>query len=244
MTTQQNHEMLTQLKLQGMAGSYAGILELPINNQPDGHELLSVLLDAERQARQLKKTSHLLKGAKLRYNASIERIECSAKRNFSKQQLAQLADCSFIEKAQNVLITGSTGCGKSFLACAIANRACILGYRTMYLNMNRFIEKIIQTKLDGTFIKLINQLEKIKLIVLDDFGLQPLEQNVKLALLQILEDRYQLKSIVIASQLPIKAWYEYINEPTLADAIMDRLSANANRIELTGESMRRKKISE
>jgi DNA replication protein DnaC len=241
MTTTENHEALLQLKLPGMANCYDGILQLPINNQPEGHELLSHLVDAEKQHRQLNKTEHLLKFAKLRYNATIDQIECSAARNLTKQQLVSLADCSFIEKSQNILITGATGCGKSYLACAIGNRACIKGYKTLYLNMNRFAEKIMLSKLDGSFLKMLSQIEKIKLVILDDFGLQPLNQNIKLALLQILEDRYQLKSIVIASQLPVNSWYEHLNEPTLADAIMDRLTANTHRIELKGESLRRKK---
>ena len=244
MTTTENHNALLQLRLLGMAGCYEGNLQLPINNQPEGHQMISHLVDAENQQRQLKKTVHLLKFAKLRYNASLDQIECSSQRNLTKQQLVLLADCSFIEKSQNILITGATGCGKSFMACAIGNRACILGYKTLYLNMNRFAEKIMQSKLDGSLLKVLAQIEKIKLLILDDFGLQPLNQNIKLALLQILEDRYQLKSIIIASQLPVNAWYDYLNEPTLADAIMDRLTANTHRIELKGESLRRKKQPE
>lgn len=244
MTTTENHSALLQLKLLGMAGCYEGILQLPINNQPEAHEMISHLVDAEKQQRQLTKTVHLLKFAKLRYNASLDQIECSSQRNLTKQQLILLADCSFIEKSQNILITGATGCGKSFMACAIGNRACIMGYKTLYLNMNRFAEKIMQSKLDGSLLKMLAHIEKIKLLILDDFGLQPLNQNIKLALLQILEDRYQLKSIIIASQLPVNAWYDYLNEPTLADAIMDRLTANTHRIELKGESLRRKKQPE
>ena len=141
------------------------------------------------------------------------------------------------------LISGATGSGKSFLACAIGHQACVMGYKTLYLNLNRFTEKIMVARLDGSFIKLLNQLEKVKLLLLDDFGLAPLDQNTRLALLQILEDRYAKKSVVIASQLPIAKWHEYIGEPTLADAIMDRLFANAHRFELKGESLRKKSPS-
>jgi DNA replication protein DnaC len=240
MTTTENHEALIRLKLSGMANCYNGILQMPLHNQPEGHELLSHLVDAEKQQRQVNRTAQLLAQAKLRFNAVLEQIECSAARNITKQQLVTLADCSFIEKAQNILVTASTGCGKTYLICAIGHRACILGYKTLYLNMNRFAEKIMQSKLDGSFLKILSQIEKIKLLILDDFGLQQPDQNVKLALLQILEDRYGLKSVIIASQLPVNAWYEHINEPTLADAIMDRLSANTHRIELKGQSLRRK----
>lgn len=117
-----------------------------------------------------------------------------------------------------------------------------MGYKTLYLNLNRFTEKIMVAKLDGSFVKLLNQLDRASLLILDDFGLAPMDQNTRLALLQILEDRYNKKSIVIASQLPISKWHEYIDEPTLADAIMDRLMANAHRFELKGESLRKKSV--
>ena len=117
-----------------------------------------------------------------------------------------------------------------------------MGYKTLYLNLNRFTEKIMVAKLDGSFVKLLNQLDRASLLILDDFGLAPMDQNTRLALLQILEDRYNKKSIIIASQLPISKWHEYIAEPTLADAIMDRLMANAHRFELKGESLRKKSV--
>lgn len=241
MNTSENHQQLTKLKLHGMAKNYQAILQLPVNNQPEGHELLAHLVQAEMQYRQLQRTRILLKSGKLRYTASLEKIECSPQRNLTKQQVQQLADCSFLDRGQNILITGATGCGKSFLACALGNQACLLGYKTLYLNMNRFLEKIAQSKIEGTYLHVLNQLEKIKLLIIDDFGLQPMSQEIKITLLQILEDRYQLKSTIISSQLPTHKWHEYLNEPSLADAIMDRLSANAYRLELKGESMRRKK---
>lgn len=244
MNTTENHHQLTQLRLHGMAKYYQSILQLPLDNQPEGHDLLSHLVQAETQHRQWLRTNLLLRGGRLRYTASIEKIECSTARNFTKGQLQQLADCSFIEKTQNILVTGATGCGKSFLACALGNQACLLGHKTLYLNMNRFFERIAQSKIEGTYLKMLNQLEKVKLLILDDFGLQPMTQDVKIALLQILEDRYQIRSTIVASQLPISKWYQYLNDPTLADAIMDRLSANAHKIELKGESMRRKKVNQ
>ena len=244
MNTTENQQQMTKLKLHGMAKSYQSILQLPVNKQPEGHELISHLVQAEVQHRQMQRTDFLLRNGKLRYTASIEKIECSPARNFTKQQLLQLSDGSFIEKAQNVLITAATGGGKSFLACALGNQACLLGYRTLYLNMNRFFERIAQSKIEGTFLKLINQIEKVKLLIIDDLGLQPMTQEVKIALLQILEDRYQISSTIITSQLPVNKWYDYFKEPTLADAIMDRLTAHAHRIELKGESMRKKKVNQ
>ena len=147
----------------------------------------------------------------------------------------------YLDHGENLLITGATGCGKSFLACALGHQACIQGYKTSYLNMNRLIEKVTLSRLDGSYIKLLNHLERQSLIILDDCGLQPMSQELRLTLLQLLEDRYGKKSIIITSQLPVAKWHEYINDPTLADAILDRLTANAHRIELKGESLRRKK---
>jgi len=240
MNTSENLEQLVQLKLHGMTNSYQAILQLPVNNQPEGHELLGTLLQAELMERQYKRTALLLRLARLRYSSALEQINCSPGRNLTKQQLVQLSDCSFVQRAENILITGATGCGKSYIACALGNQTCLMGYKTLYLNMNRFCEKIALAKLDGTYLKLLGYIDKVRLLILDDFGLQPLEHNVKLALLQILEDRYQLKSTIIASQLPIANWHTYLNEPTLADAIMDRLSAHAHRLELKGESLRKK----
>jgi DNA replication protein DnaC len=152
-----------------------------------------------------------------------------------------VADCSFIERSENLLITGATGCGKSYLVCAIGRQACSFGYRTLYFGINRFLERISNSRLDGSFIKLLNQIEKTHLLILDDFGLHPLDGQTRLALLQILEDRYGKKSVIITSQLPINKWHEYIGESTIADAIMDRLTVNAHRIDLKGESLRKKK---
>jgi DNA replication protein DnaC len=153
--------------------------------------------------------------------------------------MAQLADCSYIKRPQNVLITGATGYGKSYIACALGHQACLLGYRTLYFNMNRLCEQIAVARVDGTYIKWINRIQKASLIILDDFGLQPLTQQIKLTILQILEDRYAKGATIIASQLPVKAWYEYLDQPTIANAIMDRLTAQSSKIELQGNSLRK-----
>lgn len=239
MNTNATLQQLKELKLAGMARSYESALQLPAQHQPDGHALLAQLCDAEAQYRTHYKTQFFLKLSKLRYAAMLEEISYTKERNLKPEQITVLADCSYIDRAENILISGATGSGKSFLACAFGHQACVMGYKTLYLNLNRFTEKLMTAKLDGTFVKLLNQFERTSLIILDDFGLTPMEQHSRLGLLQILEDRYGKRSVIIASQLPIAKWHEAINEPTLADAIMDRLTARAHRFDLKGDSMRR-----
>lgn len=240
MNTQETILQLEQLKLKGMAECYKAIQMLPVNSMPTVDEAVARLVETEAQYRNQRKTEMYLKTSKLRYNAVIEDVYCTKEHNLSKDTLMRLADCTFINRAENILITGLTGTGKSFLACALGRQACYMGHRVEYFSMNRFIEKIALAKLDGTFLKLVNHIEKNDLVIFDDFGLQPLDNNSRLAMLQILEDCFQRKSVIVTSQLPVAKWYSYINEPTLADAIMDRLTANAHRIELEGPSLRDK----
>jgi len=233
-------EQLEKLKLSGMAQAYRGAIALPTQQQPTSHELIARLVEAEGQNRISHRTRMYLKLSRLRYDAVIEQIQCSPSRNLTREELLSLSDCGFIQRSENILITGATGCGKSYLACALGRQACSLGFKTYYLGMNRFVEQLSLSRIDGSYIKLLNQLEKVPLIILDDFGLAPLDDQTKLSLLQLLEDRYGRRSTIITSQIPVKQWYQYINEPTLADAIMDRLSGSAHRIELKGDSLRKK----
>jgi DNA replication protein DnaC len=239
MNTTETLQQMQQLRLQGMYRAYHSQLELPMDQQLEGHDLIAQLVQSEQLNRAQEKTAMYLKLAKLRLPATIEQIECSPSRNLTKQQLAMLAEGRYLAGGENLLITGSTGCGKSYLACALGHQACLQGYKTSYLGMNRLIEKITLSKLDGSYIKLLNYLERQALIILDDFGLQHMSQEVRLTLLQLLEDRYGKKSIIVTSQLPVAKWYEYLAEPTSADAICDRLTAHAHRIELKGASRRK-----
>ena len=242
MNTQNTIYELERLKLPGMKQAYNGILSLPLQEQPSIHTMMAQLTEAEIQYRLHNRTQMYLKVSKLRYDAMLEQIHCTTDRNLTKESIQAIADCGFINRGENILITGSAGCGKSFLACAIGRQACAFGHRTLYFSMSKLLERIAVCKLEGSLLKFYTQIEKTQLLILDDFGLQPLDPTSRLVLLQILEDRYGKKSTIITSQLPVGSWYEYINESTIADAIMDRLSASAHRFELKGESLRKRNI--
>ena len=174
MNTTETLQQMQQLRLQGMHQSYRSQLELPMDQQLQGHDLVAQLVQSEQLNRINEKTAYYLKLAKLRLPATAEQIECSPARNITKQQLATLMEGRYLSQGENVLITGATGCGKSYLACALGHQACCQGYKTTYLGMNRLIEKVTLSKLDGSYIKLLNHLERQTLIILDDFGLKPL----------------------------------------------------------------------
>lgn len=241
MNTTQSLQQMKDLKLMGMATSYSTQLELPVHHQLEGHELIAHLLEAEKLHRSDDRMKTLIKAAKLRFQVIPETIECNPQRNLSTTQWSTLLEGTYLANGENILIVGATGCGKSFIACALGYQACLMGMKVRYFNMNRLIEALQMAKTEGSYLKFLNQLEKTSLIILDDFGLQHLQKMTKLALLQIIEDRYAKKSIIITSQLPVATWHEYLEEPTLADAICDRLTAKSHRIELKGESRRRKK---
>jgi len=241
MNTSQTLEQMRELRLTGMLHSYQSQLELSINHQLEGHELIAHLLQAENLYRSNARLITLLHAAKLRFQAIPESVECSPGRNLSKEQWSLLLECSFIQQGETILITGSTGCGKSWIACSLGYQACLLGIKTRYFNMNRLIEAVSIAKTEGSYLKFLNNLEKIPLIIIDDFGLQALNKNMKLALLQIMEDRYAKKSLIVTSQLPVASWHEYLDEPSLADALLDRMTAKSHRLELKGESRRKKK---
>jgi DNA replication protein DnaC len=239
MNRQLTLDRLHELNLTGMERVYRSMAGLQADEQPTTDELVARLAEAEYLDRMQKRMQMLTRQSKLRYDATLEQVYCNRERNFTRDQQAALADASFIQRAENILITGATGSGKSFLACAIGRQACVLGYKTLYLPMNRFLEKVAMAKIQGTFLKLLDQLQKMQLIIFDDFGIQSLNDETRLALLQILEDRYGQKATIVASQLPVDKWHAYINQPTLADAICDRLSAKAIRIDLKGQSLRK-----
>jgi DNA replication protein DnaC len=240
MNTTATEKQLQQLRLKAMAKHYAYVLNLPIHQQPEAHQLIGELADQEMYYRQNRKTELLLKASKLRLRSHVNQVTYELERNLKEQNFLQLVQGDYIIKAENLLITGATGCGKTYIACALGNQACLQGHSVLYYNMNKLADKIVLSKLDGSYNKLYKQLVTTKLLLLDDFGLVPMTYETKLTLLQIIEERYELKATMIIAQIPIAKWYDYIEEPTIADAILDRLTAKAHRIELKGQSKRMK----
>lgn len=231
---------MATMRFYGMYGAFKTAIETGKTDNYTLDEFVAQLIEAEWDDRHNRKINRNIKNARFRYKASLEKIIYDKERNLDQNKLIRLAS-SFIEKSENILITGSTGVGKSYVATALGYQTCIETYRVMYFNANRLFAKLKMAKADGSYLKELAKIERQHLIILDDFGLQPLDNQNRLALLEIIEDRHGKGSVIITSQLPVSGWYDIIGEKTIADAIMDRLIHQAHRIELSGESMRKKK---
>lgn len=231
---------MAHLKLHGMLRTYQSMLDSRQHHDLTHDELINTLIQSEWEDRENKKINRHLRLARFRYAASIEELNFTTSRGLDKTQVLRLADGSFIDKKENILITGATGVGKSYLASALGHQACQLGYRTLYFNTQKLFSKLKMMKADGSYAREIAKIEKYDLLVLDDFGLQPLDSTARMILLEIIEDRHGRKSTIIASQLPVAKWYEIIGDSTVADAILDRMIHTAHRLELKGESLRKK----
>mgnify|MGYP001298819214 FL=1 len=239
MNYQKTLELMRSLRLIGMADRYNAIMETPIHQRPDAVVILAQLVEAEELYRNNRRMLSAIKNARFRYQASLNDVIYSDQRNITREIITSLADCSFVDRGENIIITGATGCGKSYLASALGYQACTKGKRMAYFSLLKLLSKLKSDKLDGSFRKEMDRIENKNLLILDDWGLTPLDTAARLALLQINEDRHSKYSTIITSQLPISAWHQYINENTVADAILDRIIHQAHRIELKGESLRK-----
>lgn len=232
---------MKQIKLYGMHGAFRTAIETGKTDDYTLDQFVSMLIDAEWDDRQNRKIERGIKNARFHYKASIENIIYDQMRNIDRNSILRLAECDYIEKCETVLITGSTGVGKSYLATALGYQACIEGNRVMYFNATKLFSKLKMAKADGSYLKELAKIERQHLVIIDDFGLQPLDNQNRLALLEIIEDRQNKGSLIVTSQLPVTGWYSVIGEKTIADAILDRLIHQSHRIELRGESMRKKR---
>jgi DNA replication protein DnaC len=240
MLIEQSLARLRALKLNGMADALARWRDDPGRASLEPADLVGLLADAEWSSRESRKLSSRLRRAHLRITgACIEDIDLSRPRGISRQQLSELASCSWIARQRNLVITGSTGTGKSYIACALANSACRLGHTTLYRRASRLFDEAAHARADGSWPAFLVGLSKVKVLVLDDFGLEPLGAAERKTLLEIIDDRYGVSSTILTSQLEPKLWHGIIGDPTFADAIADRLVHNADRLALVGESGRK-----
>jgi DNA replication protein DnaC len=231
---------MNRLKLHGMAKAWIALQESRKNQTLSLTEGLQLLLQSEELEKDNRRFRRLEHGAQFRYKASLEQLKLDRTRGLGDLLLASLATGDYLTKGESVLITGATGCGKSYLASALGHQACLLGFKAAYFNTQKLMLKTKMVRLEGTAIKFFERIAKMDLLILDDFGLTHLEKQHRLDLMEFIEDRHGKKSTIIVSQLPVKSWYEIIGEETLADAILDRLVHSSHRIELTGESLRKK----
>ena len=237
----QTIEKMKLMRFHGMQQAFETALQTGKNNDFTTDELLSYLIDAEWTDRANRKIDRLIKSARFRYSASIEDINYAPDRNLDKNIVLRLANCQFIDRGENLIITGATGVGKSHLASAIGYQACMKGYKVLYLSTRKLFSRLKMSKADGSYMKELNRIEKQDLIVIEDLGLQPIDKQNQLSLLDIIEDRHGKKSTIVTSQIPVNKWHDLIEDSTIADAILDRIVHTAHRIEMKGESMRKKK---
>lgn len=233
-------DQLAELRLHGMQKALHEQINMPDIDAMDFMERLSLLVEREATERQNRALRTRLKKASLRQSACIEDIDFRTPRGLDKKLILSLASCDWIRKGYNTLITGATGTGKSYLACALAHKACLEGFSARYLRMPRLMEQIAIARADGSYGKLMLTLARTDLIILDDWGIAAMPRAQRHDILELVEDRHELRSTIVTSQLPVSSWHEYIADPTLADAILDRLVHNAYKIEIGGQSMRRK----
>lgn len=241
MNTQTTIEKLNLMRLKGMANTHYAATQNNLYTDYTIDQYTALLVDQEWEHRQNRKVESLLKKATFRSNASIKNIDFVTPRGLDKNTFERLATLEFMTQKLNVIITGSTGTGKSYLAQALGHHACILLHKTMYYTMGQLCEQLHLAKINGNYARFMKRIHLTNLLILDDFGLQPFDQTLRQALMDIVDQKYDTNSIIITSQIPVTKWHELIGEGTIADAIMDRLVHASHRIHLEGESMRKKR---
>lgn len=241
MLVEQTMDKLVSMKLQGMAEALQRWMDSPREKQMTPHDVVGMLVDAEWHVREERKLTARLRTARFRQEASMEDIDYQHPRGLQKSVMLDLAACRWVTANQNVIFTGQTGVGKSYLACALGQKACREGYTVAYRRASRLLDELAQARADGTHFQLLRRLANTDVLVVDDFGLEVLNAVQRRDLLEVFEDRYGNSSTIITSQLEPKEWHGIIGDETIADAVCDRLVHNAHRVKLGGESIRKTK---
>jgi DNA replication protein DnaC len=242
MNNQNTIEKMKQMRMGAMAEMHYTNTQNNINLEYTIDQYVTMLVDQEWENRQNKKIKMLIKEARFRYPATIRDIDYSASRELDKNTYQRLALLDFIRNKENVIITGATGTGKSYLAQALGHQACLMLLKTLYYNTSRLMDHLKLARLEGNYSKRIMDVEKAELLILDDFGLAAFDNQARQALMDIFESKYDRTSIIVCSQIPISSWHDLIGEGTIADAILDRIVHSSHRIQLKGESLRKNKL--
>lgn len=239
---EQTRQKLKKLRLPGMLDAYDALAATNAHKGMTIDEMLAHLVDAETEERYDRKVARLIKGAHFRYRAVFDQMDLSPERGFDRTLMVRIAEMKWADRAETIIITGKTGSGKSYLACAIGHKACTMERRVMYFPVMKLFRTLKESFADNSYSRVIRSIAKTDILIIDDFGLEPFTPENRRWLLEILEDRYDRCSTVISSQLPERLWAEVIGDPTFADAIIDRIKHGAHRIKLVGEeSMRNRK---
>jgi DNA replication protein DnaC len=233
-------QKMKQMKLHGMAAAFKTSLENSNMVHLTTDEMISFLIESEWDDRNNRRIDRRIRNARFRYKATVEQIDFALERNLEKNLVKRLAECSFIDKNENILITGSTGIEKSYIASALGNQVCMLGYKVLYASTSNLFATLKMARADGSYMKETARIEIMDLLILDDFGMQPMDAHNRATLIEIIEDRHGKRSTIIAAQIPMVQWHDVIGEKTVADAVPDRIVHNASRIEMAGESLRKR----
>ena len=239
MNNTQTCEKLRSMRLGAMAELHEQYMASSQNSTMTTDEYLALLTDHQWDVRQNQKAIRLLKQASFKQKVTLEEINYAHQRNLDKNMFQRLATLDFIAKKENLIITGPSGLGKSFVSQALGHQACMVEYKVSYQNTGRLFKKLKLAKVDGTYLKELKKINNTHLLILDDFGLQAMDNHAREALMDIIDERHQQRSTIITSQIPVSAWYDIIGEGTVADAILDRLVNSSHRIQLKGDSLRK-----